>query len=117
MKSKRIETSEIIVDASSVIVRIPFHKPTSEVYEIIRKKADWILKKQLEYRANNSQIIKPTFQDDSTLPYLGFRMIPLHMISSQETGEKINFVNGEFLVYIDGFESSKKKIKLLYEKW
>ena len=29
----------------------------------------------------------------------------------------INFVNGEFIVYINGFKSSKKKIKSLYEKW
>ena len=65
---------------------------------------------------NNSQIVKPTFQHGSTLPYLG-KNYPLHIINNQETAEKINFVNGEFLVYNDRFKPSKKKIKLLYEKW
>src|SRR5947208_12493174 len=45
------------------------------------------------------------------------RIISLRIISNQETGERISFVNGEFLVYINGFKSSKKKIKSLYEKW
>ncbi|NAL78265.1 M48 family metallopeptidase, partial [Nitrososphaera sp. AFS] len=116
IKSKRIKTSEIIVDANSVVVRTPFHKTTSEVHDIIKKKVDWILKKQLEYKVNNSQIIKPTFQHGSTLPYLG-KNYPLHIISNQETDEKINFVNGEFLVHINKFKYSKKRIKLLYEEW
>lgn len=116
IKSKRVKTSEIIVDANSVVVRTPFHKSTSEVHNIIRKKADWILKKQLEYRVNNSQIVKPTFQHGSTLPYLG-KNYPLHIMSNQEIDEKIMFENGQFLVYSNGFKSSKKKIKSLYEKW
>ena len=45
------------------------------------------------------------------------RIISLRIISNQETGERISFVNGEFLVYNDRFKPSKKKIKLLYEKW
>ena len=45
------------------------------------------------------------------------RIISLRIISNQETGERISFVNGEFLVHINGFKSWKKKIKSLYEKW
>jgi predicted metal-dependent hydrolase len=116
VRSKRIKTSEIIVDANSVVVRTPFHKPSSEVHDIIRKKADWILKKQREYKVNNSQIIKPTFQHNSTLPYLG-KNYPLRIISNQEINGKILFVHGEFLVHINGITPSKKKIKSLYEKW
>ena len=71
VKSKRIKTSEIIVDANIVVIRTPFHKPASEVHGIVREKAGWILRKQLENRLNDSQIIKPTYQHDSTLPFLG----------------------------------------------
>jgi hypothetical protein len=30
---------------------------------------------------------------------------------------KIKFANGELLIYVNGSGHSKKKIKLLYEKW
>jgi predicted metal-dependent hydrolase len=116
IKSRRIKTSEIIVDADSVVIRIPFQKPASEVHNIVRKKADWILKKQLEYRVNNSQIVKPTFQHGSTLPHLG-KNYSLYIINNQDTDEKVVFENRQFLVYLNGFKSSKKKIKSLYEKW
>jgi predicted metal-dependent hydrolase len=72
--------------------------------------------KRIKKIAKHSQILKPTFQHGSTLPYLG-RSYPLHIMNNQKTGEKINFVNGQFLVHINGFKSSKKKIKSLYEKW
>jgi predicted metal-dependent hydrolase len=99
-----------------LLLRIPFHKPASEVHNIVRKKAEWILRKQLEYRVNKSQIVKPTFQHDSTLPYSG-KNYSLHIISDQETGEKFVFENGQFLVYTNEFKFEKKKINLLYEKW
>jgi predicted metal-dependent hydrolase len=71
IKSRRIKTSEIIVDADNVSVRSPFQKPISEIHEIVRKNAGWILKKQLEYKNQNPEIMKPNFQDSSTLPYSG----------------------------------------------
>ncbi|MDQ6668321.1 MAG: hypothetical protein M3Y53_08875 [Thermoproteota archaeon] len=38
VKSKRVKTSEIIVDADKVVVRAPFHKPVVEIHDIIQKK-------------------------------------------------------------------------------
>ena len=36
--SKRIKTSEIIVDANEIIVRTPYTKTASEVQKIVKKK-------------------------------------------------------------------------------
>jgi predicted metal-dependent hydrolase len=52
-------------------VRTPFDKSLSEVEKIIQNKSSWILKKQLEYQQEVSEIKKPTFEAGSTLPYLG----------------------------------------------
>jgi predicted metal-dependent hydrolase len=116
VKSKRVKTSEIIVDADKVVVRAPFHKPVAEIRDIVQKKANWILRKQLEYQRINPEILRMTFKDGSTLPYLG-KNYPIRIGSKDEVAEKIDLVKGEFLVFLNGSKYSKKKIKLLYEKW
>ena len=116
IKSRRIKTSEIIVDADNVVVRAPFRKPAVEICEIVRRKANWILKKQLEYRAHNPQIIKPTFLHGSTLPYFG-KNYPLKIMHNRGTNGEIEFENGEFLAYINGSKPSKKIVELIYQKW
>ncbi|MFZ0515138.1 MAG: SprT family zinc-dependent metalloprotease [Candidatus Nitrosopolaris sp.] len=116
VKSKRVKTSEIIVEANKVLVRTPLNKPVSEIHEIVKKKANWILKKQLEYKRLNPQIIKATFQHGSTLPYLG-KNYPLKIINNYVGSEKIELAKGEFLIFMNGSKHSRKKIKLLYERW
>jgi len=58
IKSKRIKTSEIIVEANNVTIRTPLNKDLSEIRRIVSDKASWILKKQKEYRETIPQIIK-----------------------------------------------------------
>src|SRR5437588_3338388 len=116
IKSRRVKTSEIIVESDKIVVRVPFTKPVSEIREIIQKKANWILKKQLEYKGFNPQIIKATFQHGSTLPYLG-KNYPLKIIHNHIESGKIEFAKGEFLIFMNGSNISKKNIKMLYEKW
>ena len=48
-RSKRVRTSEIIVDEDSVMIRTPMNKPMSEIESIVRKKKNWIARKQSEY--------------------------------------------------------------------
>src|SRR5437899_3056267 len=108
IKTRRIKTSEIIVDADDVVVRTPFHKPTVEIADIVRKKANWIFKMQLEYREHRPQITKPTFQHGSMLQYLGMDY-PLKVTSNQRGNEKIGLVNGEFLVFVNNSTHLKKK--------
>lgn len=50
IKSKRRKTSQIMVDGDEVIVRTPLAKDNSEIKKIIQNKAQWIFKKQLEFR-------------------------------------------------------------------
>ena len=71
IKTKRRKTSEIIVDKDTVEIRTPFNKPNHEIRNIVKDKANWILKKQKEYRDMNPEITKPIFGENSTLPYLG----------------------------------------------
>jgi predicted metal-dependent hydrolase len=66
IKTKRRKTSEIIVDKDTVEIRAPFDKPDEEIRNIVKDKANWILKKQDEYRKMNSEITKLTFGENST---------------------------------------------------
>lgn len=99
IRNRRIKTSEIIVDVDDVIVRTPFHKPVAEIYEVVRKKAKWILNKQLEYRGHNSQIIKPTYLHGSTLPYFG-KNYPLKIENNQGKNGRFEFENDEFILTV-----------------
>jgi predicted metal-dependent hydrolase len=124
IRSKRVKTSEISVDDDKVIIRTPFGKPLPEIEKTIEEKASWILKKQLEHKGVIPEIIKPSFEDGSTLPYLG-KNYRIKVFRGRGEGEeesylkedKIELVNEEFLIYLSNSEHSKKKIKTLYDRW
>ena len=63
VRSRRIKTSEIIVDAENVIIRTPYDKSLEEINDIIRGKAKWIRTKQSEYKLADPEIVKPVFQE------------------------------------------------------
>ena len=65
------KTSEIIVDENDIILRVPYDKPLSEIEKILLNKIRWIIEKQKEQKKKEKDIIKPTYLQDSTLPYLG----------------------------------------------
>jgi predicted metal-dependent hydrolase len=72
IRSKRIKTSEIIVDADNKItIRTPLGKDISEIRNLVLGKASWILKKQKQHKEMVPEVLKPSFQEGSTLPYLG----------------------------------------------
>lgn len=50
IKSRRRKTSQIMVDKNEVIVRTPITKNNSEIKKIVESKAQWIFKKQLEFK-------------------------------------------------------------------
>ena len=50
VKTKRRKTSQIMVDKDEVIVRTPITKNNSEIKKIVEGKAQWIFKKQLEFK-------------------------------------------------------------------
>ena len=115
IKSKRIRTSEIIVESDKVTIRTPLDKSQSDIEGIISEKASWILKKQKEYKELVPQIIKPTYKEGSTLPYLG-RNYPLRILKNQSE-YNIKLCDGEFVIEIKSSKASPAKIKKIYEEW
>jgi predicted metal-dependent hydrolase len=65
---------------------------------IILDKADWILKKQKQYQETIPEIIVPTFEENTTLPYLG-RNYSLKIKKNQRKNN-LRFVDGEFAVEV-----------------
>ena len=116
VKTKRRKTSEIIVDKDRVEVRTPFTKSDNEIRNIVKGKGNWILKKQKEYRDMSPEVLKPTFKDGSTLPYLG-KNYPLK-IFNKEARNSISFVDGQFIVNIWPSKNvTAQYVEKLYEHW
>jgi predicted metal-dependent hydrolase len=117
-KSKRIKTSELIVDYDKIEVRTPINKTIKDTREIIRDKAEWILRKQHEFKSLIPQITKPTYEANSTLPYLG-KNYPLKTNMNQSRNT-LTFANGIFIVNITNSridDGAKIMIKHLYDNW
>ena len=87
----------------------------SEIESIVRKKKNWIARKQSEYRKREYHITKPTFEVDSTLPYLG-KNIPVKISANLASSNSIELVDGEFQVSVYG-KVSPARIRKLYEEW
>src|SRR5215207_6883417 len=96
IKTRRIKTSEVIVDADTITVRTPYDKDKTEIQKLVLDKASWILRKQKEYRETTPEITKPSFKENTTLPYLGnsYSLI----INKNQTRNNIEIVDGKFIV-------------------
>jgi predicted metal-dependent hydrolase len=117
-RSKRIKTSELIVDSNRIEIRTPINKTLKDTRSIVLDKADWILRKQKQYEETIPEIMIPTFVDNSTLPYLG-RNYSLKIKKNQSTNT-MRFVDGKFVVYIIATDLNKEirsQIRGLYEDW
>lgn len=135
IRSKRRKTSEIIVDKNSqIIIRVPFEKTISEIEQILNDKIKWAITKQKEFRNELRDIIKPTYENNSTLPYLGrnyeLQIQYLDNNDSNQKSERIRFIDNKFIVCMynisnkDHLDNNKKattnqieKISRLYNDW
>lgn len=115
IKTGRIKTSELIVDADSIVVRAPMHKDRAEIQKIVLDKAKWILRKQKEYRETIPDVVKPSFKHITTLPYLG-RNIPTK-IKENQSKNVIKIINGKFYVHARSPKLSSNHIEKLYEEF
>ena len=124
IKSKRRKTCEVIVEKDrGIIVRVPFEKTTEEIQKILDDKIRWAITKQREYNEEIKEIVKPTFEKKSTLPYLG-KNYELQIVTctdfendkmvDMESKEKITFTDGKFFVYL--FKAKKMMIMIVKEK-
>lgn len=117
-RSKRIKTSELIVDSNRIEVRTPLNKTIEDTRDIIRDKAEWILKKQKEFKDSIPEIMEPKFDENSTLPYLG-ENYPLR-ISKNQSENNFVFADDHFVVGISSHEldeNARSRIRKLYEEW
>ena len=110
--SKRIKTSEIIVDANEIIIRTPYNKTASEVQKIIKNKADWIQKQQEEYRERELALSRPTYKIDSSLPYLGKSYL-LKFGTGTHEGRLLQLKNKEFVISVNS--KGPPEIMKMYE--
>lgn len=113
VRSKRLKTSEVIVDESSVVIRVPDKKPDSEIDNILRKKGDWIIEKKRNYHKSKKQIKKPSFEIGSTIPYLGknYRIA----MDSRNSSEHLVFRRGQF--FVSPSNLTQQDIFHLYTNW
>lgn len=135
VKSKRRKTCEIIVDKNSeIILRVPFDKTSDEIDKILNNKIKWAITKQKEYHDETKEIIKPTYENDSTLPYLGknYELRIVYVDIDENQNEKIEFIGNKCNAYIFGSSDNsdnnhnnddnektiqKEKVRELYNNW
>jgi predicted metal-dependent hydrolase len=119
IKTRRVKTSEVIVDpdTTTITVRTPLEKNKHEIQRIVLEKASWILQKQREFRKNTPQLIKPTFKENSTLPYLGKNYPLVTKNKNKQSENELRLIDGEFVGIIRSSKNSKRLIESLYESW
>ncbi len=118
IKSKRRKTCEVIVEKDEITIRAPFDKSLMEVESILNDKIKWISQKQKEIQSEKPEVVKPSFEDDSTLPYLGknFKLKIIYII--EKTPMKFEFSNDLFYVYLSKRENKiSENIRSLYNDW
>jgi predicted metal-dependent hydrolase len=115
IKTGRVKTSELIVDANTITVRAPLHKDKAEIQKIVLAKASWILKKQKEYREMITEVVKPSFKDNTTLPYLGRNC--LVKVKENQSKNSIEIIDGKLLVHLKSAKPSSSHLERLYENF
>jgi predicted metal-dependent hydrolase len=115
IKTGRIKTSEVIVDANTITVRAPLKKDRLLIQKLVLNKASWILKKQKEYRETIPELTRPSFKQNGNLLYLGYNY-PLK-INRGQTKDSIDLVNEKFVVNTKSLMIKANYTKKLYEKW
>ena len=73
-------------------------KGKTEIQRLVLDKASWILKKQKEYRETEPELKKPSFKEDTPLPYFGKNY--LLKINKNQTTNNLEVVDGKFEVNI-----------------
>jgi predicted metal-dependent hydrolase len=115
IKTRRTKTSEVIVDADTITVRTPYNKDKKEIQRLVLDKARWILEKQKEHREIKPELIKPSFKEDTTLPYFGKNYS--FIINKNQATNNLEVVDGKFEVNIKSAKLSSSILKKLYEDW
>ena len=97
-------------------MRTPLGKNKAEIQRLVLDKAGWILKKQREYKEAITEIIKPSFKENTTLPYLGTNY-PLKIVVTEQAKDSIDLINRRFVIETKSTKITSSCLKELYEKW
>lgn len=89
IKSRRRKTSEIIVDGKSVVIRAPKDKPMSEIQKIVKRKGQWIFKKQLEFRNRPVQISRTKYTQKFLRTRVAFYSAKVGVVPRKVTVKKL----------------------------
>ena len=128
-RTRRMKTSEIIVDSDEIVIRVPYSKPDTEIKSLIKEKISWILMKQKEISDSGKkiEISKPAYTKDSSLPYLGKNnKIQIKILDSQKENNRkeknsVKHKDGVFSFNIPSDiqknQESNDEIKKLYDDW
>ena len=114
IKSSRRKTSQITIDKTGVLVRIPDSKTIADAKRMVTQKAQWIFKKQLYYSKQIPQIPKITFKKDSTVPYKG-KNHPFEVKSGRIS--KVKLVKNIIQFHITQKRHSISQLKEMYQEW
>jgi predicted metal-dependent hydrolase len=102
VRSNRRKTVGIYIDPETgVIIRVPHFLRVDEISEIVKKRAQWIIKKQGVIKNHNHLNSVKEFVSGEAFPYLG-RQYRLKVEKSiLEKEECCKLINGRFLVEIN----------------
>lgn len=129
VRSRRVKTCELIInDENTVVIRSPYSKSLAEIEGLLKNKINWISRKQIEYkgREHRIEIFKPTFQNNSTVPYLG-RNLRLNIIQSYpKDNDVVEYKNNQLFAFVktnnkisaSNYDTNlRTRVKSIYEKW
>jgi predicted metal-dependent hydrolase len=139
VRSKRRKTSEIIVaNSGDIILRVPFQTSPTEIEKILNDKIKWAIIKQKEFQSETKDIIKPTFENNSTLPYLG-KSYEFHVAyrdynnysdesNEEDQNDGIDLIDNKFVATLAEFTNpnrnthlqmipQKERLMQLYQDW
>jgi len=119
LKTKR-KTIGIIIDRNGEVkVHAPFRASNKQIYEVVRKKADWIEKKVNEIKARNSNSVCRQFVNGEKILYLG-KEYTLEIVEKDSGKPEVLVREDAVTVYISrGLpnEDRKQAIKEALIKW
>jgi len=82
---------------------------------MLQQKAKWIFEKQDQFKKQKSAIVKPTFTEDTTVPYFGKNCL-LKIIVNQKKNS-VKFTNSKFIISLTGKRPLKREVQKVYDEW
>lgn len=107
--SRRKRTVEIKILYGDVLIKSPLSKSLTDIEQLIKKNAEWILKTVKRNGGIKPIITRPTYKDNSYLPYLGnnFNLRIVH-----DNNDFTYFTGQHFIIHY-----CKNTIRENYEYW